>query len=202
MAPAGVLMETIYQTAANRYRPFPIKVLFIAESPPAFISESKRSYFYFEENHGGDLLFATVIQAVLGIRYRKRDGVPKEKVLRCFQSKGYWLIDAVEEPINKINGKTVSDIDRKELIESAKPLLSHRISRIHSDNAGNAIKIILIKKLVYECLAQPLRQDGYALPQVGPIGFPRYHGDPSTIEGIRSAHANTTGSTGKVPIGR
>lgn len=180
-------MARDYQSAANSYRPTPVRVLFIAESPPAFRSESEQAYFFFEENPGGDLLFTAVVQAVLGIRYRKQDGVPKECVLRRFQAKGYWLMDAVEYPINKIDGKKTSDAFRKEKIENWKPNLLARIAALDAENSGTDITIVLIKNLVFESLAKPLRQAGYHVPQTGPIGFPRYHGDPATIEGINSA---------------
>jgi len=83
----GAAMIRDYHSAASRYRPTPVRVLFIAESPPAFGSESERAYFFFEENRGGDLLFATIVEAVLGIKYRKRVHA-KDHVLRCFQKKG------------------------------------------------------------------------------------------------------------------
>lgn len=182
-------MARDYQSAANRYRPVPVRVLFIAESPPAFLSESRKAYFFFEENPGGDLFFATIVQAALDIKYRKRDGIPKERVLQCFQEKGYWLMDAVAYPINKINGQTTSDSVRRKHIERGKSNLLARIALLHEENGGTEITIVLIKNLVFECLAQPLRQAGYCVPQVGPISFPRYYGDKATIEGIKSALA-------------
>ena len=183
-------MPDDYRSAANRYRPKPVRVLFIAESPPAYSIESRKSYFFFEENPGGDLLFSTIVHAVLEIRYRKSDGVPKKSILQCFQENGNWLMDAVEHPINKLNGKRTSDNVRKEYIDREKSNLLARISALRAENGDTDITIVLVKNLVYECLAQPLRQSGYYVPQVGPIGFPRYYGDPATIGGIRSAIAN------------
>lgn len=180
-------MPRDYRSAANRYRPARIRVLFIAESPPAFPSESTKTYFFFEKNLGGDLLFATIVQAVLDIRYRKGNGVPKGDLLRSFKANEYWLMDAVEYPINKIDGKRTPDSIRKGHINRGKSNLLSRISTLREENGDADITIVLIKNLVYECLVQPLRQSGYSVPQVGPIGFPRYYGDPATIEGIRSA---------------
>jgi hypothetical protein len=179
-----------YRSAASRYRPSHVRVLFIAESPPAFISESTKSYFFFEDNPGGDLLFATIVQAVLDIRYRKGNGVPKEHVLRSFKANENWLMDAVEYPINKIDGKRTSDSVRKKHIDREKSNLLERISTLRVENGDTEITIVLIKNLVYECLAQPLRQSCYCVPQGGPIGFPRYYGDPVTIEGIKRAITN------------
>jgi hypothetical protein len=187
----GTAMTRDYHSAANRYRPTPVRVLFIAESPPAFRSESERAYFFFEENPGADLLFTTIVEAVLGkdFLYRKRGDLPKDSVLRRFQEKGYWLMDAVEYPINNIGGKKTSDSARKRHIEQGKAKMLARVASLHAENGDTDITIVLIKNLVYECLAKPLRQAGYYVPQAGPIGFPRYHGDPKTIKGIKSAIA-------------
>ncbi len=180
-------MPDDYLSAANRYRPAQVRVLFIAESPPAFLSESKKSYFFFDKNPGGDLLFGAIVEAVLNIRYRKAGAEPKARVLRDFQANGNWLMDAVEYPINNIGGKKTSEGIRRDHIERTKSNLLLRIAALRAENGGRNFTVVLIKNLVYECLAQPLRQSGYQVPQIGPIGFPRYHGDPATINGIRRA---------------
>jgi hypothetical protein len=179
-----------YHIAAERYRPLQVQVLIIAESPPAFSTDSKQSYFYFEDNPSGDMLFATIVQAVLGITYFKKAGPRKAEILRQFQSERYWLMDAVERPINKIDGRRTSDGERKPLIEMEQNRLFERIAALNTDKQSNDMSIVLIKDLVYKCLAEPLRKTGYRVPQVGKIGFPRYERDPATIEGIRSALAS------------
>lgn len=180
-------MTRDYRRAANNYRPKPVRVLFVAESPPAFSSDANQAYFFFEDNPGGDLLFATIAEAALGITYRKHGSVTKAEVLKEFQSKGYWLMDAVEYPINKVGGRRTSESFRKELIYKERNKLLKRIALLRARNQATNMTIILIKNLVYECLAEQLQQKGYALPQFGPIGFPRYHRDPATINGIRNA---------------
>jgi hypothetical protein len=183
-------MPCAYHIAANRYRPERVRVLFIAESPPACLPGSPESFFFFEENPGGDILFATIVQAVLDIRYRIGNDVPKRDILRSFKANEYWLMDAVEYPINRIDGNRTSDSIRKGYIIRGIANLLARISTLRAENGDTNFTIVLIKNLVYECLAQPLRQSDYSVPQVGPIGFPRYYGDPATIEGIRSAIPN------------
>jgi hypothetical protein len=164
-------------------------VLFIAESPPAFCPGSEPSYFFFEENPGGDLLFATIVEAALPIKKYQKRSCNKRELLRYFQENGFWLIDAVEYPINKINGERTSSSIRKEHIEKGRAELLARVASLNAKNGGTDIAIVLIKNLVYECLLEPLRQAGYCVPQDGPIGFPRWHGDPNTIRGIKSAIA-------------
>ncbi len=157
-------MARDYHLSAICYQPKQVRVLFLAESPPAFSSDSKQAYFFFDENPGGDLLFATIAQAVLGITYRKRGSVPKGKVLQEFQLKGYWLMDAVEYPIKKINGRKTSDSERKRFIDTNRNKLLERVASLRVGNQATDMSIILIKNLVYECLAEPLRQGGYSVP--------------------------------------
>ncbi len=187
-------MARDYHLAATHYQPKPARVLFIAESPPAFSSDLKQAYFFFDKNPGGDLLFATIVEAVLGITYRKHGGVPKTEVLKEFQSKGYWLMDAVEYPINKIDGRKTTDSYRRSLIVKERNGLLERLALLRAENQDNDMTIILIKNLIYECLVEPLRKERYCLLQAGSIGFPRYHGDPETIEGIKSALPKLKGS--------
>jgi len=103
--------QHIYNKAALKYRPDKIRTLFIAESPPAFDEEKGKSYFFFEENPGGDILFATLVKALYDIDYRKRDG-NKAQLLRRMQKDHFWLIDAVEYPINRKDGRVVSEAGR------------------------------------------------------------------------------------------
>jgi hypothetical protein len=180
-----------YRSTAIRYRPRRIQVLFLAESPPAFTLESKRSYFFFEENLGSDLLFCTLVDAVLGVEYRKHHGT-KPSLLRQLQSAGIWLIDAVEYPINRTEGRRTSDSERRAIIEKESTGLLQRIGALRAERclAPDAV-IVLIKSLVFEILAEKLRLEGYNVPQKGAIGFPRYHRDRATIHGIKDALANS-----------
>ena len=184
-------MTLKYVEAANRYRPEKVRVLLLAESPPAFTTEDKKAYFYFEENPGGDILFATVIKAVLSKTYRKRQGPSKTELLRELQAEGIWLIDAVEYPINKIGDKPRSDAKRRCLIDKESADLFKRLALV---GKSAEMSIVLIKNLVYQCLAEPIRNLGYHVPQTMPIGFPRYYRDPKTIEGIQSALAKCRGA--------
>ena len=89
-----------YATARNKYRPSSIKVLWIAESPP-----SSQGFFYFEKTTGKDHLFRETMKAV---RIWPEDGtmhkgMDKRPYLSQFQSKGYFLIDTCELPVDKFD---------------------------------------------------------------------------------------------------
>jgi len=133
------------------------------------------------------MLFATIVQAVFGITYRKRNRWRKIRFLRAMQLRGYWLMDAVHYPINRIGGRKVNSRARERFIKRERFKLLRRIAKLASQNRGSLRAIVLIKNIVYQALAKTLRHAGYNVPQPGPIGFPRWHRDPATIDGIRTA---------------
>jgi hypothetical protein len=94
-------MDTsVYWDRAKKYLPPQIDMLFIAESPPAFKDSNKKAYFYFENSYGGDILFATIMKAIFHVHYHKNPAW-KKALLKQFQRRKYFLIDAVPYPINR-----------------------------------------------------------------------------------------------------
>lgn len=176
-----------YREAAERYRPEFIRILFLAESPPAIPDNGQKSYFFFENNPGKDILFATIIKAVLDIKFRKKTD-NKADLLREFQARGYWLIDACEQPINRIRGEINSSQNRAKAIEANAENLLVRLGNLRNENILRSDSgIIIIKKVVYEVLGQTLLDVGFQVLQKGKIDFPKYHFDRDTIMGIRDA---------------
>ena len=175
--------------AATRYRPDEIRILFIAESPPAFKDEQKKSYFYFAPNPGNDILFGTIVEALYQADYRKASG-RKTELLQRLRDDGYWLMDAVETPINRIAGRVVKPKERAEFIRQNLPDLLDRLAALKQEGAiSDSTGIILIKKIVFETLAEDLQSAGYRVLHSQKIDFPKYHRDRDTIAGIRGALA-------------
>jgi hypothetical protein len=97
-----------FAKATLRYKPATVRVLFIAEAPPAF---RFHRLFYFEDLRDGDTLFLEMMKTLYasavgftkngfssgssaqGIRSRKSE------LLARFMREGYFLIDASEEPM-------------------------------------------------------------------------------------------------------
>ena len=176
-----------YNSVAQRYQPSKIKVLFIAESPPAFESSDKKSYFYFENNPGSDILFATLIKSLFDIEYKKADS-NKPELLTKLKDNGFWLIDAVQTPINKINGKQTRENERELLIKAAIPVLLSRMAALKlegflDDNTG----IILIKKNIFAILSPILSEQEFRVLNQRKIDFPKYYCDRDTIREIQRA---------------
>src|ERR1700722_4997124 len=91
-----------------RYKPATVRVLFIAEAPPAF---RFNRLFYFEDLRDGDTLFLEMMKTLYGSAVGfTEDGFSsgssaagirsrKSELLARFMREGYFLTDASEEPM-------------------------------------------------------------------------------------------------------
>jgi hypothetical protein len=156
----------IYASSAALYKPEKIKVLIVAESPPASNTTGDTRYFYFPGNTKWDYLFTAIIQVVFPDEVIVISSpADKEKLLLKFRDAGFFLIDACEYPINKMsNGQK-----RKEILANY-PNLKERLK----DFVDKQTKIILIKKNVFELLAKRLSDDGFAVINKSFINFPSH----------------------------
>ena len=148
----------------------------IAESPPA-----NGSFFYFKFSKQ-EILLATITTALLGggKGYTKNDS--KIEFLKTLQDKGYFLIDAVEYPINITNNR-----NRELIIEKETDNLIDRLKDLESQNKiDRYTKIILIKKSVFNVLSNTLKQKGYNILNKTKVDFPKYYNDRDTIREIRN----------------
>jgi hypothetical protein len=179
-----------YLEAADQYRPAQIRTLFIAESPPAYSSEEKKSYFYFDQDTGSDILFGTLIEALYDEPYRKASKT-KAALLQRLQADGFWLMDAVEFPINQLDGRVCPEPERQRIIRENIPSLLSRLNALResgvlSPEAG----VIILKKVVFSSLSEALRRAGFNVLHATKIDFPKYYGDRDTIAGVRNALAH------------
>src|ERR1700742_1066296 len=98
-----------FKRAMDRYRPDPLRLLFIAEAPPAY---KANRLFYFHEVQTGDALFLEMMKVVYGdaIGFKEDGGFTgptlvkdvrkcKPQLLRRFMADGLFLIDASERPM-------------------------------------------------------------------------------------------------------
>lgn len=101
----GNINTTPYREAAERFLPDKIRVLFIFESPPfpppvnpaTGVKNLEWSYFYRYESTGSNFLRNKVSIALFNEKMEIA-----EVFLERFCKSGYFLIDAVNYPINKI----------------------------------------------------------------------------------------------------
>jgi hypothetical protein len=123
------------QRAARRFWPDEIKLLLVAEAPPAALDR----YFYFTDVREQDSLFRYVARAILKKEPTREN---KRELLAELRDRGVFLIDLSVDPVD---GSPVSQ---------HVPSLLRRVRRLQP------AKIILIKATVHDAAYWPLREAG------------------------------------------
>jgi hypothetical protein len=117
-APSASDAADWYEELREQYRPERLRVLLVAESPPD-PGEGERRFFYAPELRV-DNLYRGVAQALYG-EHDEMDILDKPAVLDRIRADGYWLVDAVDEPINKLGSAA-----RARAIAAGVPRLAER----------------------------------------------------------------------------
>ena len=163
-----------FAEAARRYLPKPLRVLFIAEAPPAF---KVNRLFYFLDLTDGDTLFLEMMKVLYPlevgfIRDRFQPGTcvkqirqRKPELLRKFQEDGYHLIDAYEQPMP--DGADTAAKTR--LMRSTLPVL---LTRVRQFVGQKDVPMVLIGGITYSVCAEALRRDGRNVANDAMINHP------------------------------
>jgi hypothetical protein len=132
-----------YLALRRRYEPEKVRLVIIAESPPA-----SGKYFYNPEGVIREPLFAALMKQLGTSPTTKEDG------LREFQRRGWVLVDATYEPVNKLTSRS----SRDKAIAQGYPLLRDDLASLMRERS---VPIILIKENVCRILKPKLVQDGF-----------------------------------------
>jgi hypothetical protein len=163
-----------FEEAARRYLPDPVRLLFIAEAPPAF---KVNRLFYFTGLRNGDTLFLEMMKVLYPAEVgysqgRFRPGfsvrqmrLHKPELLRKFQRDGYYLIDAYQQPMPD----GASTATKTVLMRSALPALQSMVRRLVGKRS---VPIILIGGITYSVCAEALRVDGHRVVHHSMINHP------------------------------
>jgi hypothetical protein len=158
-----------------------IRLVIIAESPPA-----SGKYFYYPTGATSEWLFAALMKQ---IRFSPST---KEEGLREFQRRGWILVDATYEPVDKGLSNSVRD----KVIERDYPLLRDDLATLTPDRSA---PLVLIKANVCQILKPKLVQDGFnVLNRDDVVPFPstgqqnKFHERFGAI--LRSAEVSTARS--------
>lgn len=152
----------VYTKAALKYKPDKTKTLFIAESPPFKREGEELRYFYFEKVSGKDFLFRCTMEVLFPEEYEVyKTSKDKAPLLTKFRDNGYFLIDAVDYPINQ-------EDDRDFFVNKGYPNLVNRLK----DLIDKETKIILVKKNIFELLTGKLKSIGYNVINTEHLDFP------------------------------
>jgi hypothetical protein len=131
-----------YISFRHRYEPERIRLVIIAESPPA-----SGRYFYNPAGIPSEPLFAALMQQ-LHIR-----PTTKETGLREFQRRGWILVDATYQPVNALDR-----VSRNGVIAKDYRLLHDDLAALLADRS---IPLVLIKANVCRILEPKLVEDGF-----------------------------------------
>jgi len=141
------------------YEPENIRLVIVAESPPA-----SGKYFYDPTGSTNEPLFAAIMLQ-LG-----RSPISKEVGLRELQERGWLLVDATYQPVDKLTKE--ASHDRDAIIASDYPLL---LDDLASLMPNRSIPLVLIKANVCRILGPLLSKDGFSVLNGGrAIYFPSH----------------------------
>jgi hypothetical protein len=132
----------VYLDLRHRYEPRNVKLVVIAESPPA-----SGRYFCDSTGSPSEALFAALMKQL------RLSPTTKEEGLREFQQSGWLLVDATYEPVDKVTRSR-----RDKIIDRDYPLLRDDLAALVSDRST---PLILIKENVCRILEPKLTHDGF-----------------------------------------
>ena len=166
--------KAAFAQATLRYKPATVRVLFIAEAPPAF---RHNRLFYFENLRDGDTLFLEMMKTLYGSAVgftesgfasgSSAEGIRsrKSELLRRFMREGYFLIDASEAPMPD----RASSSQKLALLRASVPRLIVRLKEFAIDKNTT---IVLIGGVTYSACAQSLMNLGFNVINEAMIDHP------------------------------
>lgn len=172
----ATLRRTWYDELREQYRPDALRVLLIGESPPD-PGDRARRFFYAPTLAREDNLYRGVFKGLY--EDAGLDIADKPAVLARFRGEGYWLIDAVAEPINK---KTPAE--RRRLIQAN---LDELIATCLA--LAPTCGVVICHDRVYRAAAPPLRAAGVPVLHDKSLPFPLGNWRARFAVGLRRAVA-------------
>jgi hypothetical protein len=163
-----------YEQAREQYLPDRLEVLLIGESPPDPGAGELR--FFYAPTLRIDNLYRGVAQALYG-DHPEVDVADKLAVLRRLQADGFWLIDAVDRPINHLPPGP-----RRAAITAAVPQLVLRC-RALAPRRG----VIICHRVVFQLASSSLRDGGVTVLHDRPLPFPLGNWRAEFVAGFRRA---------------
>lgn len=144
-------MDTDIGDLPDAYRPRRVKVLFVGESSPA-----QGTHFY---SANSNLFRAT--RAAFAEALGSDVVASGEPFLRYFATKGCWLVDLADRPVNQIDPK-----ERRQVVDAGIPRLAELIRELKPKH------IVVIKKDIATAVEQAIELAGVKSPQVLALRYP------------------------------
>ncbi len=169
-----------FNRSRRKYRPSKVRFLLIAESPP-----SSGGFFYFRTTIGKDHLFRETMKA-LELWPRNEPmckGIDKRRMLRRFQSMGFYLLDTCIFPVDKLRPS-----------KRRKAVLSQTGRLVNDVIEADPVHILVLKSFIFTPVSIALKDASLwaRVLNTGPVPFPS-HGNQRTYRSLlrralRSAH--------------
>jgi hypothetical protein len=141
----------------NQYRPEKARFCFIFESPPAH-----GGYFYDPSGRPTELLFRSLMKTLFGKNFDT-----KEEGLSHFQKEGFYLVNPIYTPVNKVSDKDADELILENYENFKKDLIA--------ENLQNT-PLIIVKSNVWKLLKDKLTDDGFiVLNREQMIPFPMHY---------------------------
>lgn len=135
----------------DNYRPRRLVTLFVGESSPA-----QGTHFYRADSN---LYRAT--QASFAAAFGS-DAVPSgEAFLRFFATKGCWLVDLADRPVNNMTGK-----DRRRVVDAGIPRLAELVAEMRPK------RVVVIKSDIAKAVEEAIAMAGVKKPAVLALSYP------------------------------
>lgn len=178
-----------FALASRKYRPAKVRILFIAEAPPAY--ESRR-FFYFTDLRQQDTLFLEMMKSLYPLevgfsRNQFKDEcsssalrLRKAELLNRFRSDGFYLIDACERPMPDGANTTL----KTALMQNVLPALKAKVRRLCS---VETLGVLLIGAVTYDVCADALRTEGVNVLNKTAINHPARGGQVLFRAKLRAA---------------
>ena len=145
----------------EKYKPLEIKYLLIAESLPASNDEEIR-FFYNPNQEKWDFLFESIMSVVFPDFINIYKKGHKHENLQRFKKAGFYMIDAVDTPINNL-----SEEERNKRIELESKNKIKEISKLISSRTP----VFLIKKNIFN-IFYPKIKNKYNVAHAEFLPFP------------------------------
>lgn len=156
-----------YEQTRDQYRPDTVRVLLIGESPPD-PGDGERRFFYSPTLVGADNLFRGVALAAYGLTKEDLWRTPKRDVLLRLQGDGYWLIDAVEHPINLTADRRRAT--RSQKVKAIRAEFGKLLDRCKE--AAPTVGVFICAEPVHAAVATPLTVAGISVLNKTAVPFP------------------------------
>jgi hypothetical protein len=175
-----------YAEAMERYHPSRIRLLFIAEAPPAY---RFHRFFYFADVRQMDTLFLETMKTLYPaqVGYHGGQFLPgysaaairrrKAELLARFQADGFYLIDGHELPMPE----AAASNEKADLMRASLPHLAKKIQQL---SGNHPMPVLLIGKLTYNVCATALLEGGFPVLNKAAIDHPARGGQRRFREGL------------------